>query len=146
MISQSQYHFSNTFTCKKKKRTRLLTLVFVHKYYFDFDNYLSMYFSIFSQLLTSKVYKVGTLLNFTDARLTLLYCAISGKSYSLLQCRCSCQFFVHSSIYCAVVESSRPLIGMPEPLPETGVLANHSSGKFERNERKNERMTHTRAF
>ena len=32
---------------------------------------------------------------------------------------------------------------MPEPLPETGVLANHSSGKFERNERKNERMNYT---
>ena len=30
---------------------------------------------------------------------------------------------------------------MPEPLPETGVLANHSLGKFERNDRKNERMT-----
>ena len=29
---------------------------------------------------------------------------------------------------------------MPEPLPETGVLANHSSGKFERNERMKERM------
>ena len=40
-----------------------------------------------------------------DARLTLLYYAILGKSYSLLQCRCSCQFFVHSSLYCAVVES-----------------------------------------
>ena len=39
-----------------------------------------------------------------DARLTLLYCAILGKSYSLLQCRCSCQFCVHSSLYCAVLE------------------------------------------
>ena len=36
-------------------------------------------------------------------------------------------------------KNTQPLIGMPEPLPETGVLANHSSGKFERNERKNER-------
>ena len=36
-------------------------------------------------------------------------------------------------------KNTQPLIGMPEPLPETGVLANHSSGKFERNDRKNER-------
>ena len=43
------------------------------------------------------------------------------ESYSLLQCRCSCQFFVHSSLY------TEPLIWMPEPLPETGILANHSS-------------------
>ena len=33
----------------------------------------------------------------------------------------------------------QPLIGMPEPLPETDVLANHNSGKFERNDKKNER-------
>ena len=37
-------------------------------------------------------------------------------------------------------KNTQPLIGMPEPLPETGVLANHSSGKFERNERMKERM------
>ena len=28
-----------------------------------------------------------------DSRLTLLYCVILRKSYSLLQCLCSCQFF-----------------------------------------------------
>ena len=32
---------------------------------------------------------------------------------------------------------------MPEPLPETGVLANPSSGKFEKNEWKKERMNDT---
>ena len=42
-----------------------------------------------------------------DALLTLLYCAILGKSYSLLQYRCSYQFFVHCSLYCAVVESTK---------------------------------------
>ena len=80
-----------------------------------------------------------------DARLTLSYCAILGKSYSLLQCPCSCHFLC--VLYCAVLESwklkeyknTQPLIGMPEPLPETGVLANHSSRKFERNEWKKER-------
>ena len=36
-------------------------------------------------------------------------------------------------------KNTQPLIGMPEPLPETGVLANHSLGKFERNERKKDR-------
>ena len=35
-------------------------------------------------------------------------------------------------------KNAQPLIGIPETLPETGVLANHSSGKFERKERKNE--------
>ena len=35
-------------------------------------------------------------------------------------------------------KNTQPLIGMPEPLPETGVLANHCSGKFERNEWKKE--------
>ena len=57
-------------------------------------------------------------------------------------------FFVHSALYCVVkpcgrklkeYKNTQPLIGMPEHLPETGVLANHSSGKFERNERKNDR-------
>ena len=61
---------------------------------------------------------------------------IPNKSYSLMQCRCSCQFFVHSSLYRAVkpcgrklkeYKNTQPLIGPPEPLPETGVLANHSS-------------------
>ena len=61
---------------------------------------------------------------------------IPNKSYSLMQCRCSCQFFVHSSLYCAVkpcgrklkeYKNTQPLIGMPKPLPETGVLAYHSS-------------------
>ena len=42
-----------------------------------------------------------------DARLTLLYYAILGKSYSLLKCQCSCQFFVHSSLYCAEVKAER---------------------------------------
>ena len=74
---------------------------------------------------------------------------IPNKSYSLLQCQCSCHFFMHSSLYCAVkpcvrklkeYKNTQPLIGMPEPLPETGVLANHSWGKFERNERMTERM------
>ena len=35
-------------------------------------------------------------------------------------------------------KNTQPLIGMPETLPETGVSSNHSSGKFERNERKKE--------
>ena len=61
---------------------------------------------------------------------------IPNKLYSLMQCRCSCQFYVHSSLYCAVkpcgrklkeYKNTQPLIGPPEPLPETGVLANHSS-------------------
>ena len=73
-----------------------------------------------------------------DARLMLLYCAILGKSYSLLQCPCSCHFLV-CALLCWVgklkeYKNTQPLIGMPEPLPETGVLANHSSRKFERNE------------
>ena len=38
-------------------------------------------------------------------------------------------------------KNTQPLIGMPEPLPETSVLANHSSGKFERNDRKKERQS-----
>ena len=40
-------------------------------------------------------------------------------------------------------KNTQPLIGMPEALPETGVLANHSSGKFERNEWQNKRKNDT---
>ena len=36
-------------------------------------------------------------------------------------------------------KNRQPLIRMPEPLPENGVLANHSLGKFERNDRKKDR-------
>ena len=62
------------------------------------------------------------------------------------------------SIFCALFPSlccgrklkeyknTQPLIGMPEPLPETGVLANHSLGKFERNDRMKHRMTKSRDF
>ena len=57
-------------------------------------------------ILQSDPFKFRTLaFRHADTRLTLLYWAILGKSYSLLQCRCSCQFFVHSSLYCVVVES-----------------------------------------
>ena len=35
-------------------------------------------------------------------------------------------------------KNMQPIIGMPEPLSETGILADHSSGKFERNDRKKE--------
>ena len=58
---------------------------------------------------------------------------IPNKSISLLQCWCSCQFFVHSSLYCAVkpcvrklkeYKNTQPLIRTSESLPETGILAN----------------------
>ena len=86
-------------------RFNLIRDILLYQFYCDLIN-PTVLVSLWLDL-TTMLTLISILLNYLSIMPMLFY--VWNMSFPLLQCRCSCQFFVHSSLYCAVKPCGRKL-------------------------------------